>query len=248
MDKCREEFEKFARWYALPLDKSEDGVYLALETQSAWTACQSWQAKVEKLEQALEKQEKLALRAINEAKNGSLLELRVAEKLKSESSPESLESERAMNAQLTEENLRLEAQLEELQVQLKGAEERAQLTLKYKDKYRDERDELQKRVDKAITALKSKIAKVQKYEQDSFDHGAIIGLESALRTVEQALKGEAIQNLNTDEKGECRHFSTTMFSNGKAQCFHCDAVVNEKREVIGKQSKAFSWPSMENKL
>lgn len=51
-------------------------------------------------------------------------------------------------------------------------------------------DELQKRVDKAITALKSKIAKVQKYEQDSFYHGAIIGLESALRTVEQALKGE----------------------------------------------------------
>lgn len=50
MDKCREEFEKFARWYALPLDKSEDGVYLALETQSAWVACQSWQAKVDELQ------------------------------------------------------------------------------------------------------------------------------------------------------------------------------------------------------
>lgn len=50
MDKCREEFENFARWYALPLDKSQDGVYLALETQSAWVACQSWQAKVDELQ------------------------------------------------------------------------------------------------------------------------------------------------------------------------------------------------------
>ncbi len=55
MDNSREEeFEKFARWYALPLDKSEDGIYLALETQSAWVACQNWQAKVEELEQELE--------------------------------------------------------------------------------------------------------------------------------------------------------------------------------------------------
>lgn len=51
MDNSREEeFEKFARWYALPLDKSEDGIYLALETQSAWVACQNWQAKVEELQ------------------------------------------------------------------------------------------------------------------------------------------------------------------------------------------------------
>ncbi|WP_436463129.1 hypothetical protein [Acinetobacter seifertii] len=49
-------------------------------------------------------------------------------------------------------------------------------------------DELQKRVDAALEALKNKIEKVQKYEQDSFDHGAVIGLTSALRTVEQALK------------------------------------------------------------
>lgn len=49
MDKCREEFEKFARWYALPLDKSEDGIYRALETQSAWKSFQHQQAKVEEL-------------------------------------------------------------------------------------------------------------------------------------------------------------------------------------------------------
>ncbi|EIB7123174.1 hypothetical protein AW812_RS18335, partial [Acinetobacter baumannii] len=50
LDKCREAFEKFARWYVLPLDKSEDGIYLALETQSAWAAFQHQQAKVEELQ------------------------------------------------------------------------------------------------------------------------------------------------------------------------------------------------------
>lgn len=39
-----------------------------------------------------------------------------------------------------------QAKVEELQVQLKGAQERAQLVLQYKDKYRLERDDLQKRV------------------------------------------------------------------------------------------------------
>ncbi|MFH3939186.1 hypothetical protein WDA44_01810 [Acinetobacter nosocomialis] len=46
-----------------------------------------------------------------------------------------------------------QAKMEELQVQLKGAQERAQLVLQYKDRYRLERDELQKRVDKAIRFL-----------------------------------------------------------------------------------------------
>ncbi|EXH15108.1 hypothetical protein [Acinetobacter sp. 1245593] len=51
MDKkaLQEQFEEFARWYVLPLDKSEDGIYRALETQSAWAACQHQQAKVEEL-------------------------------------------------------------------------------------------------------------------------------------------------------------------------------------------------------
>ena len=40
----------------------------------------------------------------------------------------------------------MQAKVEELQVQLKGAQERAQLVLQYKDKYRLERDDLQKRV------------------------------------------------------------------------------------------------------
>ncbi|HAV4224629.1 TPA: hypothetical protein JIQ06_000785 [Acinetobacter baumannii] len=58
MDKCREEFEKFARWYALPLDKSEDGIYRALETQSAWKSFQHQQAKVEELQEEFAEDER----------------------------------------------------------------------------------------------------------------------------------------------------------------------------------------------
>lgn len=43
-----------------------------------------------------------------------------------------------------------QAKVGELQVQLKGAEERAQLALKYKDKYRLERDELQRQLSEYI--------------------------------------------------------------------------------------------------
>ncbi|MGE9778964.1 hypothetical protein [Acinetobacter baumannii] len=51
MDKkaLQEQFEEFARWYVLPLDKSADGVYRALETHSAWMSFQHQQAKVEEL-------------------------------------------------------------------------------------------------------------------------------------------------------------------------------------------------------
>ncbi|HEM7282214.1 TPA: hypothetical protein U2M81_001411 [Acinetobacter nosocomialis] len=56
MDKkaLQEQFEEFARWYVLPLDKSEDGIYRALETQSAWAACQHQQAKVEELQKRMD--------------------------------------------------------------------------------------------------------------------------------------------------------------------------------------------------
>ena len=39
--------------------------------------------------------------------------------------------------------------------------------------------------------------------------------------------------LHKTEIGDCLHFSTPMFHDGKATCFDCDAVVNHKREVIG---------------
>lgn len=35
------------------------------------------------------------------------------------------------------------------------------------------------------------------------------------------------------KKGEpCKHYSTEMFLNGRARCFNCDCIVNEKREII----------------
>lgn len=39
--------------------------------------------------------------------------------------------------------------------------------------------------------------------------------------------------LHKTEMGDCLHFNTTMFHEGKATCFECDAVVNHKRKVIG---------------
>ncbi|ENX48269.1 hypothetical protein F886_00070 [Acinetobacter sp. NIPH 542] len=84
-----------------------------------------------------------------------------------------------------------QAKVEELQRQLieqgQRFNEQAQRVkdLEYKN------GDLQKRVDKALDSLNKKLEKVKKYEQDSFDHGAVIGLSSALRTVEQVLKGEA---------------------------------------------------------
>lgn len=90
-------------------------------------------------------------------------------------------------------------------------------------------DELQKRVDAAIYLLPS-----IKAENDLCGCDQV---ERQIELLEQALKGGSTPNLNTDENGECRHFSTTLFQDSKAECFHCDAVVNEQREVIGKQSK-----------
>ncbi|HCA5022824.1 TPA: hypothetical protein MW161_000562 [Acinetobacter baumannii] len=75
-----------------------------------------------------------------------------------------------------------QAKVEELQVQLKGAEECAQLTLKYKDKYRLEREELQKRVDAALQLIPS-----IKAENDLWGCDQV---ERQIELLEQALKGE----------------------------------------------------------
>lgn len=91
---------------------------------------------------------------------------------------------------------------------------------------------LQKRIDTALE-------KIDRFYKD----GCLF--HEWVYVAEQALKGGGAPNLNTDDKGECRHFSTTMFHEGKAECFHCDAVVNGDREIIGKQSKGFSWPAKE---
>lgn len=87
-----------------------------------------------------------------------------------------------------EETVQLKAKVEELQVQFKGAEERAQLALKYKDKYRLERDELQKRVDSASQQLSGFIRMVD--EDLICDESLARLIISNLKGLEQALKGE----------------------------------------------------------
>ncbi|WP_396231367.1 hypothetical protein [Acinetobacter baumannii] len=76
MDKkaLQEQFEGFARWYVLPLDKSADGVYQALETQSAWMSFQHQQAKVEELQKRLDralKETQYALQYVEEDMRGN---------------------------------------------------------------------------------------------------------------------------------------------------------------------------------
>lgn len=105
-------------------------------------------------------------------------------------------------------------------------------------------EELQKRVDAALLIANKNIEQCRVTEKRRdfplwMQNQAFV-IRELMQELEQALKGEvkATPNLNIDEKGECRHFSTTMFFNGKAECFHCDALVDEGREVIGKQKKA----------
>ena len=120
----RSEFEKWlgdvwlsdAEW-----DESKN-TYSDSRIHCMWSAWQHQQTKVDEIKSTIEKQKKLSLKAIENAKAGSSLELQLAQKLHAESSPDSLESERAMNAQLTNENLSLESKVDELQKRVDAAQ------------------------------------------------------------------------------------------------------------------------------
>jgi hypothetical protein len=99
-----------------------NGNYSGWLKQQHWEQWQHQQSKVDELKSTIEKQKKLSLKAIENAKAGSSLELQLAQKLHAESSPDSLESERAMNAQLTNENLLLESKVDELQKRVDAAQ------------------------------------------------------------------------------------------------------------------------------
>lgn len=112
----------------------KDGeVYRVLPVQMSWKSWQSRQsefdaiteailnqtqllakkqAEVDQLKEAIERQGKLAIQAMNEAHKGSRLELSIAKDIQASLKPELIESERQMNAELTDENMRLEARIE----------------------------------------------------------------------------------------------------------------------------------------
>lgn len=102
--------------------KEHRSQYQHSAVQIAYMTYQHQQSKVDELKSTIEKQKKLSLKAIENAKAGSSLELQLAQKLHAESSPDSLESERAMNAQLTNENLSLESKVDELQKRVDAAQ------------------------------------------------------------------------------------------------------------------------------
>ena len=52
------------------------------------------------------------------------------------------------------------------------------------------------------------------------------------REENKGLVGKVSEKHKVD-MAECVHFSTTMFHEGKAECFACGAVVNHERKVIG---------------
>ncbi|WP_039908118.1 hypothetical protein [Acinetobacter junii] len=76
-----------------------------------------------------------------------------------------------------------QTEVDELQVKLNGAEERALTCLEYKDKYRAERDELQKRVDAVKTLIEE--YRDPPTEDKTFQHALSIVADE----LEQALKG-----------------------------------------------------------
>ena len=76
---------------------------------------QSRQPEVDSLKDAIDRQGKLAIQSIQEAHKASRLELSIAKDIQASLKPELIESERQMNAQLTDENMKLEARIDLLQ-------------------------------------------------------------------------------------------------------------------------------------
>lgn len=128
MDKCREAFERnLSQKLRMPYEevKARMDEYENItgycygkngQNDKDWAIwCEAWQsrqAEVDQLKEAIERQGKLAIQAMNEAHKGSRLELSIAQNIQASLKPELIESERQMNAQLTDENMKLEARID----------------------------------------------------------------------------------------------------------------------------------------
>lgn len=131
MDKCREAFEQIPeiaeRIKRSKMEyNSEHDFFHAPEWDSQSCSDQDfvnnfrkgWQSRqpeVDSLKDAIDRQGKLAIQSIQEAHKASRLELSIAKDIQASLKPELIESERQMNAQLTDENMKLEARIDLLQ-------------------------------------------------------------------------------------------------------------------------------------
>lgn len=127
----REAFEAWAKtsdWQLSLIRCKLDLSYLDDCTQCACLAWQAQQAKVDvqasritELEEAIDRQGKVAKQAIRNSEETGMKALKIAQDIRSELKPELLESEREMNSILTNENLRLEGLVDEQQKRIDAA-------------------------------------------------------------------------------------------------------------------------------
>ena len=88
---------------------------------------------------------------------------------------------------------------------------------------------------KVIDELESRVTDLRKNLKDR--ELAVFARQERIDKLESQLRGHKIALDIFNQNERCRHFSTTMFHGGKAECFQCNAIVNENHEVIDQQSK-----------
>ncbi len=103
----------------------EEFAELISQRNSYYKAWKEAEKKLSEAQAIIEQQKKTFIAALNNATKISSTELQIAERLKAESSPEALESERAANAILTEELEKARAEIEILKNQLEDESMRA---------------------------------------------------------------------------------------------------------------------------
>ena len=168
MDKCREAFEQIPEikdslsenivFVGNKYTTANDGFYdLVNWLNGGWYTWQSRQAEVDQLKEAMERQGKLAIQAMHEAHKGSRLELSIAKDIQASLKPELIESERQMNAQLSDENMKLEAEVDALKNLLEKDEHAHNLYYENAN-LQTLVEEKDKRIESALTIV-SKMAK-----------------------------------------------------------------------------------------
>ena len=145
----------------------------------AWSVWQSRQAEVDQLNEAIERQGKLAIQAMNEAHKGSRLELSIAKDIQASLKPELIESERQMNAQLTDENMKLEARIEEKDKRIEELEKLIEVGRYARQRFINKFIGIQNHID--VNAFKA---------MESDPECFVIGVEDLTEFIKEVLRGE----------------------------------------------------------